>query len=41
MDGKNKSALSIFLVSLLVGYAGKRGDSLLAAVLGHLLNNLA
>jgi membrane protease YdiL (CAAX protease family) len=34
-------ALSIFLVSLLFGYAVKRSNSLLAAVLAHLLNNLA
>ncbi len=34
-------ALSIFLVSLIFGYVVKRGNSLLAGVLAHLLNNLA
>jgi membrane protease YdiL (CAAX protease family) len=34
-------ALSIFIVSLLFGYAVKRGNSLLSGVLAHLLNNLS
>jgi len=34
-------AFSIFLVSLLFGYAVKRSHSLMAGILAHFLNNLA
>ena len=33
--------LSIFLISLAFGYAAKRGDSVIGAMIAHLLNNLS
>jgi CAAX protease family protein len=34
-------AFSIFLISLAFGYAAKRGDSVIAAMIAHLMNNLS
>lgn len=33
-------ALSIFIASLLFGYASRKGDSVIAAMIAHILSNL-